>query len=73
MAEGAGATKAARALGEIGDLLQECEEAAAHAAREPAGAREGLGEVEGERDAVQGVRAQVVFAVGGEGGDDRGH
>ena len=30
------------------------------------------GEVEGEAEAVHGVRAQVVFAVGREGGDDPG-
>src|SRR4029077_12390895 len=31
-----------------------------------------LREGEGEGDAVQGVSAEVVFAGGGEGGDDRG-
>ena len=37
-------------------------------ASEPGELREG----EGEGDAVQSVRADVVFAVGGEGGDRRG-
>jgi len=36
------------------------------------GGRGELRELEGEGEAVQGVGAEVVFAVGGEGGDDRG-
>jgi len=38
-----------------------------------AGPGERLGEVEGEAEAVQGVGAQVVFALGGERGDDLGY